>query len=274
MTLPEAGAARSFLFVPGDRDDRFEKAVGSGADEVVCDLEDAVTSDAKAAARERTIGWLRSGAGACVRINAAGTPWHKDDVRSLAALPSLRCVMVPKADDPVSLSRIGAALGPDVPVIALVETALGLQNAAAVAATPTVARLAFGSLDFCVDAGTRHDQQTLLFARSSLVVSSRAAGLPAPIDGVTVDVHDDEGLLRDAQHALSLGFGGKLCVHPRQVATVNSAFSPTAEEVEWASRIVAGATHGQVTTVDGKMVDKPVLDSARSVLRKHRIFGP
>lgn len=269
---PGVAEARSFLFVPGDREDRFAKAAASLADLIVIDLEDAVTPRKKEAAREHTSRWFNSGGAACVRINPAATPWHDDDIHLLATVRGLQAVVVPKADDPAALNQICARLGPGVPVVALVETALGVQRAAEIARLPGVARLAFGSLDFCLDAGVRHDDTALLFARSSLVLAARAAGLPAPVDGVTQDLHDESAVRRNAEHAVVLGFGGKLCIHPRQVDAVNAVFSPSEEEVRWASRVVDGASDGEVSVVDGKMVDKPVLDHARRVLHKHRIL--
>lgn len=264
--------ARSFLFVPGDREDRFPKAAASGADQVVCDLEDAVGPGSKQTARDGTVRWLSSGGSACVRINPAGTPWHEEDLRRIADVPGLRGVMVPKAESCSILAQICETLTPRVPMIALVETALGVQNVGEIAAVPGVSRLAFGSLDYCLDTGARHEEVSLLFARSSLVVAARAAGIPAPIDGVTQDVRDGSAVIGEARHALSLGFGAKLCIHPSQVEPVNSAFSPTLDELEWATHVVEAAGSREVTVVDGKMVDKPVLDQARLVLLKHRML--
>lgn len=263
--VPPVHLARSLLFVPGDRADRFAKAAASGADLVVCDLEDAVDPTAKDAARAAVAEWLASGGRAGVRLNAAHTEWYAADCASLSGLPGLVAVMVPKAEDPASLAELASRLG-GTPLIALIETALGLHRATELASAPGVARLAFGSIDFALDAGASEDDEALLFARSSLVVSSRVAGLSRPIDGVTVDLDDPAAAGRDAARAQRLGFGGKLCVHPRQVEPVNAAFSPSREEVEQARRVITAAGGGAAVRVDGRMVDAPVLERARRIL--------
>lgn len=262
--MPEpAGRARSLLFVPGDRPDRFEKAAASGADLVVIDLEDAVASEAKEYAREHVRAHLASGSPAAVRINAAGTPWYDEDVAVLAG--STAVLMLPKATPGPDLEALGRTGNP---VIALVETAEGILDVRATAATPGVRRLAFGSLDLAVQLGVDPlDGEALLTVRTALVLASAAAGVPGPVDGVRAAFGDDEGLRAEAAAARRLGFTGKLCIHPRQVAAVQAAFAPTAGELAWARRVLA-ETHGSaaVANVDGAMVDKPVLDRARRVL--------
>ena len=263
--------ARSFLFVPGHRADRFGKARDSGADQVVCDLEDAVGPDSKQAARARTVAWLASGGSACVRLNAPGTPWHEEDLAALADLPGLRGVVVPKAEDPEALAAVAERCA--VPVIALVETARGLLQALSLSEVPGVARLAFGSVDFSLDIASEEEQLALLHARSSLVVASRAGGLAPPVDGVTTALEDDALLRRDAKHAASLGFGAKLCIHPRQVSAVNETFSPSPDQVAWATKVLAACPEGEVGVVDAEMVDRPVLERARGVIARHERLG-
>jgi citrate lyase subunit beta/citryl-CoA lyase len=265
----DLGRARSWLFVPGDRDDRFPKAAGSGAEMVICDLEDAVAEDAKAAARSGVTRWLSAGGAACVRINAHGTPFHDDDVAALAGLPGLRAVMLPKAEDPAVVGRLSAALGRGTAVVALVETALGVHRAHDLAVAPGVARLAFGSIDLALDLGARDEPTALLFARSALVLASRVAGLPAPVDGVTPELDDLSVVEAAAAAAAGLGFGGKLCVHPGQVDAVHAGFRPTEAEAEHARRVLAAATAGGAARVDGQMIDRPVLARARQVLERH-----
>lgn len=247
--------ATTFLFVPGDRPDRFGKAAGSGADVVVLDLEDAVAPADKDSARAEVRAWLRHTA-AMVRINAPGTPWFDADAALVAALGVP--VVVPKAETPGVLAGFGA-------VVALVETARGVERAAELAAVPSVTRLAFGSVDLAAELGVApEDREPFAYARSRLVIASAAAGLAPPVDGVTTDLRDDERLEADVRYARRLGFGGKLCVHPRQVAPVRAGFAPTEAERDWARRVLtAGAS---ASTVDGRMVDKPVLDRARRIL--------
>ncbi|MEV6925186.1 CoA ester lyase [Dactylosporangium sp. NPDC051485] len=258
--------ARTWLFVPGDRPDRFAKALASGADEVILDLEDAVQDRAKSAARDAIARWLTTNQ-AWVRVNAAGTDHHDDDIDGLARLPGLRGLVIPKAEDCDDLGRI-AARCPDVPLVPLVETAIGIHLAHRVAAAPAVARLAFGSLDFAADIRARHEPDALLLARTSLVLASRVAGLPGPLDGVTPSIADPDGLRTDSRRARSLGFAGKLCIHPAQVPAIHEEFGPTVAEVAWAQRVVAAAEASDAGAValDGAMVDRPVIEQARRIL--------
>ena len=258
--------ARSWLFVPGDRPERFEKAAASGAEAVICDLEDAVAAESKSAARANVVDWLSRGGRACVRINAVDTPYFNDDCAALMQLPGLVGVVVPKAMEPASLAALGAALGPDDIIVALIESALALHRAYEIAATRGVARLAFGSVDFALDTGATENDLSLLYARSALVVASRAASLPGPIDGVTTALDDVELVRADAMKARHLGFGGKLCVHPRQVGAVHEAFMATDDELRWARHIVGSATDDGASRADGLMIDKPVVDRARRIL--------
>jgi citrate lyase subunit beta/citryl-CoA lyase len=264
----DVAGARSWLFVPGDRRDRFGSAATSGADVVICDLEDAVGADSKAGARADVVGWLRDGGEACVRVNGRGTPYYDADLAALSGVPGLRAVMVPKAEDPAALAEVGDAVGPHVALVALVETALGVHRAYDVARARGVARLAFGSIDFALDIGAADAPTPMLFARSSLVVASRAAGIPAPLDGVTVALDDPAAIGADATTAAGLGFGGKLCIHPRQVDAVNAAFSPSEQDVRRARRIVASVTDGAAGRLDGEMVDRPVVERARLLLQR------
>lgn len=262
-------SAASWLFVPAATPRRFERAVGSGADAVILDLEDAVAVDAKDTARGDAAAWLADGGQAWVRINAHGTPWHEEDVATLCDLPGLLGLVAPKVEDPRVLGRLTARLGPGKALVALVETARGVQGVADIAGTPRVQRLAFGSLDFALDIGAEHDDQSLLLARSSLVLASRAAGLPPPIDGVTTTVHDADAVTADARRARVLGFGGKLCIHPAQVEPVARAFAPTNEELAWARDVHRAAERsggGAFLGPDGQMVDRPVIDRAAAIL--------
>jgi len=271
---PDVRSARSWLFVPGDRGDRFAKAAVSGAEVVICDLEDAVAEDAKVSARAQVSGWLGGGGTACVRLNAHGTESYEADVAALKGLSGLAAVMVPKAEDPEALLELRAGLGPDIPVVALVESALGLHRAYDLAASAAVARMAFGSIDLALDLGAEDSYLPLLFARSSLVVASRAAGVAPPIDGVTPALDDLSAVATDAAAAVRLGFGGKLCVHPSQVPVVNTAFSPSEQEVQDARRILAGHTDVGAVRLDGKLVDRPVLQRARRVLERAGLALP
>jgi citrate lyase subunit beta/citryl-CoA lyase len=256
--------ARTVLFVPGDRPERFDKAAASGADLVVVDLEDAVAPDAKDAARESATGWLAANPGG-VRINAADSIWFDADVAAVSQQPCV--VMVPKSASPEALEDLSRRLAPGSVVLALVETAAGVAAAVALAAAPGVARLAFGSYDLAAELGVSpDDRDAMAWSRGALVIASAAAGLPAPFDGVTGDVTDDATLRDDVSVAARLGLTGKLCVHPRQVRLVHETLAPAEEELAWAREIVSAAAGGGVTVVGGRMVDKPVVDRARRLL--------
>mgnify|MGYP001459900455 CR=1 FL=1 len=256
----------SFLFVPGDRPERFEKAAASGAHAIVIDLEDAVQPDRKGLAREAVRSWLSEGRPAVVRINGDGTEWHEDDL-ALLSLPSLQAVMVPKCERPDSLARIERAGGKAV--IALVESAFGVWHALDIATAPNVIRLAFGSVDFGLDAGIDEDGEGMAYARSRLVLASAVAGLAAPIDGVTLALDDADRLRADVLAAKRLGLGGKLCIHPRQVEAVNAGFAPTEAQLAWARDVVeaSNAAPGNgALRVKGQMIDRPVIERARRLL--------
>ena len=266
MTDPavDLAHARSFLFVPGSRPDRFEKALASGADVVVLDLEDAVVPEEKGQALHDAVAWLGGGGRAVVRVNAVGTPWHVAEVDALAG----RCpVMLPKAETPQDVASVAERVGGGV--IALVETARGIRDVDAIASTGGVARLALGTVDLAADLVVDPSSwSALAYSRGRIVMASAAAGLPAPIDGVTTRLDDSEVLTTETHAARDLGFGAKLCVHPRQIVLVNGLFRPSEDEIQWAQRVLAGAAAGGVVVVDGAMVDAPVLLRARSILQR------
>ena len=261
MTTPQ-----SFLFVPGNRAERLPKAAASGADCVIADLEDGVQPADRAAARHAVAQWLHAGGQALVRINAHGTPEFAEDMAMVTSSPAAG-IMLPKADG-ASLARVRAALGGDRPLVALVESVAGVIALRDIAATPGLSRIAFGSIDFCLDAGIPGTEHELDFVRSRLVLESRFAGLPPPIDGVTPAVDQPEVVVRDAQRARRFGFGGKLCIHPSQVALVHAAFAPTATEVSWAEKVVAAAGEQPAGAflLEGQMIDRPVIARALAVL--------
>ena len=273
---------RSYLFVPADRPERFAKALASGADAVIVDLEDAVAPDAKAAARAALAQWLAGAANAArvplfVRTNAPGTEWFADDLALCGRSAAVGGVMLPKAERVADLDAVRHA-APGRALIPLIETAEGFDQLRALAGATGVQRLAFGSIDFQLDlgisisAGDEGDGTALLFFRSQLVLASRLASLLPPIDGVTTALDDDAPVARDTQAARRLGFGAKLCIHPRQVAAVNAGFTPSDAEVDWARRVVAAVERsgGAAVAVDGKMVDRPVLLRAQAVLSGER----
>ncbi|MEO6144235.1 MAG: CoA ester lyase [Dermatophilaceae bacterium] len=263
-----AAVARSLLFVPGDRPERFAKAAATAADLVIVDLEDAVPQEGKAAARDAVAQWLSADGQAAVRVNGTKSVHYQQDVSVLAGLPGLQAVVVPMADDPTALAMLHQRLGRGVEIVALIETALGVVRAVELASAPGVSRLAFGHLDFAVDIGSSIEDDAMLMARSTLVVASRAAGLPGPVDGVTTSLDDPAVSAADAARARDLGFAGKLCIHPTQVEAVNAAFRPTGDELAWAHRIIEASAAGGAIRVDGHMVDAPVILKAEAILAR------
>jgi citrate lyase subunit beta/citryl-CoA lyase len=267
---------RSYLFVPGHRAERFDKAVASGADAVVLDLEDAVTPDHKALARDAVAGYVQAAdaqrrSRLWVRINDESTPWFEDDLAMLAAT-SARGVMLPKAEAAATVCRVRAAC-PGIDVLALIESARGVLNAEVLASAEGVVRLAFGTLDFALDLGLVDDPTAgplgLDAAASRLAWASRAAGLPAPVAGVTPDIDDAARLRADFARARAHGFGAKLCIHPKQVVWVHAALAPSDAEIDWARRVIAAAEGSSgVVRIDGRMVDKPVLQRAQRLLAR------
>lgn len=264
--------ARSLLFVPGHLPERFDKAAGSGAHEVVLDLEDAVAPAAKAEARDRVASWLATGREAFVRLNAVDTEWHADDLRMLQAAPRAG-VMLPKSDAE-SLARTARAL-PGRRIIALLETVAGYLELTRLAAVPGLERIAFGSVDFAAESGIEDAGDAMTSVRIQIVLQSCQAGLAAPVDGVSLHFTDDACMQAEARRSRQLGFGGKLCIHPRQVAAVNAAFLPTAQDVAWAQGVLAAfeASAGAATSLDGKMIDKPVVERARRILAEGGAVG-
>lgn len=262
---------RSYLFVPGDRPERIVKAFSAGAEAVIADLEDAVAPDAKTAARDLLADALSAEHAVYVRVNGADSAWFEDDL-AVCAMPGVRGIVLPKAERVEDIARIGARLGAGMPVLALIETARGMANAESIAACPAVQRLLFGSIDFQVDLGIEGDGLELLMFRSRLVLLSRLADLDAPVDGVTAAFDDPVLTAAEAQRARREGFGGKLCIHPKQIAAVNAAFSPSTDELAWAQRVVKVASEagGSAVALDGKMIDKPVLAKAERILRRVR----
>jgi citrate lyase subunit beta/citryl-CoA lyase len=275
---PFGGAPiRSILFSPGDKPHMLERALAASADVVVADLEDAVADSEKGRARLNVAEWLaghgerQDGARPrlAVRINAAETPHARADLEMTRSThPDL--ILLPKA-----MVEDVRELNADAPgaIAAIIETPAGVQRSAEIARSPIVAVLILGQIDLAnsLRLHSRPDGLELTYARSRLVVDSAAAGLLAPLDGAYPRFTDEDGLLREATIARDLGFGGKVCIHPAQVAPVNGVFAPTATELNWARRVVdaaeAGALQGKGTVaLDGEMIDRPVLMRARALL--------
>ena len=277
--------AISYLFVPGNRPERFSKAVEAGPDAIILDLEDAVHPDSKAAARAAIWAWQEatpSGASErYIRLNSVSSSLFRQDLTWLSDMryPE-RCsgIFLPKAECPEALTRVVECLlewQPELKIVAIIETAKGLQQVESIAAIPGLTRLAFGSLDFSLDINCSQIPEAFLFARNRIVLASRAADLPSPIDGVTPAISDLAVVAKDSHYARSLGFGAKLCIHPSQLATVQRAFLPDSRQLAWADRVMrAVATGSHAVQVDGEMVDLPLIEHAQRLLDVASQYAP
>jgi citrate lyase subunit beta/citryl-CoA lyase len=261
---------RSWLYVPGDRSDRFDRAAGSGADAVICDLEDAVPEEAKPTARGAVADWL-SDHSAFVRINAPGTPWHDDDLEAIASKPGLRGVVAPKADSASAVARTASRLPADVALIALIESAQAVAQVEEIAGQPGIAALAFGSVDFALDVDIPDSPATptaMLYARSRIVTASRLAGIAPPIDGVTTNLDDPRAAVRDATHARAR----VRCqaVHPSAPGTSGQSGLLTARgrDPQRPARARRRRCSRPDRTGERSMIDKPVITRARRSLAR------
>lgn len=274
-TASGCAAARSLLFVPGNRPKLFDKAISSGADAVVFDLEDSVPLAEKAGARD-SIGeaWPRlagTGVPLLIRMNAERSEAGAADLAFIANLPSVAAVMLPKAESANAVEHINSRVRA-AGVLPIIETAAGLAALSAIAAARGVVRLAVGHIDFMADTGLQCDEleSELIPLRFAVAMATRNAALASAIDGVTAQIGDEERLRTDTQRALRFGFGGKLCIHPEQIRIVHEVLAPSAEEVEWARRVIAAdaASGGAAVKLDGRMIDLPVVLQARRTLAR------
>jgi citrate lyase beta subunit len=266
---------RSLLFAPASDEHKLRKALVSAADGVVADLEDGTAADEKEAARgivETVFADAEARSARVLRVNAPDSEWFEDDLE-LADRLELDLLMLPKATP-----RTVSVLGPDgPPVLAIVESAEGLRLAYETAAADRVFALALGTHDLSAELRTlaRPDGLEILYARSKVVTDSAAAGRRSPFDTVYRDVRDPTGLEEECLLASSLGFGGKLCIHPGQVEVVNRVFAPSEAELAWARRVLEayeqGLSEGRgAVALDGKMVDMPIVKQAERLLAEAR----
>lgn len=271
---PLAELPLTYLFVPGNRPERFAKALTSGADRIIIDLEDAVAPGDKPSARAAIEQWFadcmatsgRDCNQVIIRINDAATAWYAEDL-ALAAKLQVGCVMLPKCEAASQVAAVLSQLNQDATVLPLIETARGMLALHEIAAAPCIARLAFGSLDYMADLDIPAGSVALDFAGAQMAIASRAAGLASPVSGVTPDL-DAAKVRADMAHDRTLGFGSKMCIHPAQIAAVCAALAPTATDLAWAQRVLQAwntSSGGGVITLDGKMVDKPVVLKAERI---------
>ena len=269
-------ACRSILFVPGDRPDRYENALAAGADAVCIDLEDAVAPGRKTGALASVGRFLasrpsRGPVAVIVRVNDPDTGRGERDAGALRDQPP-DAVMIPKVTTPEGVRRASRMVGDDMPLLPIIETALGLENATRIgAASPAVAALVFGGFDLSAELGAEPDWESLLYARSRVVHAAAVSGLDA-IDMPSRDLRRMAGLREEAEKARRLGYNGKVAIHPAQIPVIHEVFTPSREEIRRARRIVDAdrAAGGGAVALDGRMVDRPVVEAARRVLARGR----
>lgn len=277
-------AARSLLYVPGDRRDLLNKALQRGADALIVDLEDAVAPASKVAAREIVAGWVRRNASQCgamwLRINADSP---EEDIATIAG--PIAGVMVPRAegellsevDGLLRSCEVNLGLVPNtIAIMPLIETARGLLGAVDLASSSRVVRLAIGRADLAAELGLSIDPEGPDFRSIllQLVIASSAAGIAAPIAPTSTDFRDLDAFRQSTEQLLRLGFRGRTAVHPTQVAVINDVFTPSPDEVRRAQRLVTlfdeakRTGSGVIVDDDGRMVDAAVVRSARNILAR------
>lgn len=260
--------ARSWLLVNGAHDDRFQAAVHSRADIVVLDIEDAVAPKDKVTARDNVVRWLESGNSDWVRINGFGTPWWADDLRALAPT-SIGGVMLAMVESVDHVTETAKRL-PNVPIVALVETARGLERITEIAATKGTFRLAFGIGDFRRDTGFGEDPATLAYTRSRFTIAAKAAHLPSAIDGPTIGSNALK-LIEATAVSTEFGMTGKICLSPDQCSVVNEGLSPSQDEIAWAKEFFAEFERDGGEVRNGS--DLPRIARATKILELARSYG-
>ncbi|WP_405001183.1 HpcH/HpaI aldolase/citrate lyase family protein [Isoptericola haloaureus] len=269
-TRVDPSNSRSWLLLSALRSDDFDAAELSRADQLVLDCEDAVDDSRKDEARDRVLDWFRTGGRAWVRVNERGADSWADDMSAFRDADGLRGVMLAKCESPDQVVDTVQRLGGDVPVIPLVESALGIEDAVGIARAPGAFRLAFGSGDYRRDTGAANEPLAMAYPRSRLVTASRIGELPGPIDGPTVG--SSHPLLREQSgDAVAMGMTGRICLDLEQPAVINETLSPAPADVAWALDFLTEFEGAGSVIRDGS--DKPRLARARLIAERSRLFG-
>ena len=263
-------AAVSFLFVPGNRPDRFQKALDSGASRVILDLEDSIPDSDKAQAQTNVTAALHRGLSAPVfiRINGVGSTWLDADLGAIHDAGTARpgCiagVVIPKLESVAAVDRIRSVVRADLELIGLVESAVGVRELGELARSG-VSRLGVGAIDLSVDLGAEVNSPLLQSVYTDVVIGSRACGIDAPLGSPPLTLDDPAGIEAEARRLSAMGIGGQLCIHPKQVPPIHRGFAPTQEQIAWARRVQASI--GGAVQVDGQMVDLPVRNRAARII--------
>jgi citrate lyase subunit beta / citryl-CoA lyase len=261
--------SRSWMLVNALNAEQLSAIPESRADQVVIDIEDAVDPSRKDQAREVVLKWLEQGS-AWVRVNDANTTYWRDDLIHLSKAPGLLGVMLAKTEDAQSVEQTFKLLGSHLPIIPLVESALGVENAVEIARAKGAFRLAFGSGDYRHDTGASTDDLAMSYPRSRLVVASRIGNLPGPIDGPTVGPNHGQ-LRQQASLAVSLGLTGKLCLDEKQTVVINDTICPATSDIVWAQEFMADFKAAGSMVRDGS--DPPRLKRAEKILNLATSLG-
>jgi len=264
LTRPHWSVARSWLLLPGRPDsfDEFDAARNSAVDVLVLDIEDGLPAPLKNDGRRCVASWLGAGNRAWVRIGGITSDTWAADLEAVGFAPGLDGVVLAKTESPADVAATAAHLPPGTPVVALIESALGIESAFDIARHSSCARLAFGIGDFRMDTGMSADPTTLAYPRGRLVIASRATGLPAPIDGPTLRVNAAD-LDRDSQIARSTGMSGRLCLAAEHAQAINTLLSPSPAEIAAARETVVRLSDA-ANVYDGSA--KPTLARAEATL--------
>lgn len=271
---------KTYLFVPGNRPDRFEKAIRSGADAVIIDLEDSVAIEDKDKAREFVKEALHEldvqAKKVFIRVNERKSNFWKEDISMVTRYPSIG-IMMPKVETQEDIRELNKELSSSQGIIPLIESASGVIHAFSIAkSAKNIERLAFGAVDYGLDLGIALTKEgtELIYPRSQIAIASRAAGIVSPIDTVFTDIKDKEGLLAETKRAKELGFTAKLCIHPLQVEAINTLLLPTETEVRWATEVIEAFEEVEkagIASINlrGKMIDYPVYKQARLTIQRY-----
>ena len=261
---------RSLLFVPGSRPERFEKALGAGADLVCIDLEDAVLPDDKDSARDAVLACVQKTPTLCVRINPVGTQTGEKDLKAFANAPiAPDVVMLAKCESAEDVQQAQRVIGKgNTRFIPLIETLEGLENAYQIAsASEQVEHIMFGGADMAAELRCEFSYQPLLFVRSQLVIAAAKANVGL-IDVPYVDIKNEAALVDETNQVKALGFSGKAAIHPCQIKAIHQAFMPSAEQVAYAQQVMAAVDgpDAGVVVVNNKMVDRPIILACQRTL--------
>lgn len=270
-SVPPPAHARSWLLVPATHIERRSAAITSAADAVIVDLEDAVFPTDKPQARDSLASWFGEENHAWVRINDATSTFWDDDLSMLASLPGLQGVVLAKTESADQIQATAARLAAGTKIVALVESAAGIEAAVQIARSDRVFRLAFGNGDFRRDTGAGPAPVALAYARSRLVIGSRIGGLPGPIDGPTL-ASDEIALKADTELSASMGMTGKLCMRHEQAAIVNTCLAPNQDDLDWAREVLSRLGVDGSRIQDGS--DLPRLARARKIVELYEIYRP